>query len=102
MSGSGRPSITDPSHWPRGVLDPLCPSEHVITEPIDRRILWHLENMLAVSATTDYLRDQQWNLKRYLVQTCQHHWHAYEADEHISAFRQCLWCNDTQIEGAAT
>jgi hypothetical protein len=90
--------ITEPSVWPRGVMDPLCPEEHVVTETMDRRILWHLETKLAVSATTDYLRDVQWNLRRYLVQACQHHWHEWEAEGDFPAGRQCLWCDDTHIE----
>jgi hypothetical protein len=93
-----RDSIKDPPTFPRGVMDPLCPSEHVISESTDRRILWHLESQLAVSATTNYLRDMQWNLKRYLVQTCAHHWHSWEDDEVYGAGRQCLWCHSTEMQ----
>jgi hypothetical protein len=89
--------VSSPSYWPRGVLDPLCPDEHIITESLDRRVLWHLENALAVSATTDYLREKASNLRRYLNQTCEHHWHDNQQyDENDPPLRQCLWCNDVE------
>lgn len=94
--GNSRPAISDPSMFPGGVMDPLCPSEHVIAESTDRRILWHTENQLAVSATTDYLRDVQWNLKRYLVQTCRHHWD--DIGDGDQAGRQCMWCFLTEFD----
>lgn len=85
------------SYWPRGVLDPLCADEHVITESLDRRVLWHLENVLAVSATTDYLREKASNLQRYLNGTCEHHWHDNQQyEEGDPPLRQCLWCNDVE------
>mgnify|MGYP000303564488 CR=1 FL=1 len=92
------PEQTDPrtSYWPRGVMDPLCPSEHVISDSMDRRVLWHLENQLAVSATTDYLKDVQRNLRIYLNQTCRHHWHEDVGYEDMPSLRQCLWCNDVE------
>lgn len=83
-------------YWPRGVMDPLCPSGHVISESMDRRVLWHLENQLAVSATTDYLRDARRNLSRYLHTTCQHHWHEDVGYEDQHPQRQCLWCNSVE------
>jgi hypothetical protein len=80
--------------FPRGVCDPLCPQEHAIETTTDHRLLWHLESVLAVSGTTDYLRDVGRDLHRYLNETCQHHWHEYAGDDDIPAHRQCLWCND--------
>lgn len=88
------PDLT--SYWPRGVMDPLCPDEHVIEESMDRRVLWHLENHLAVSATTDYLKAAQRNLTTYLHDTCTHHWHEDVADPEHPPLRQCLWCNEVQ------
>lgn len=77
---------------PRSVTDQLCPQGHIVTEPADRRWLWHLESVLAVSGTTDIHREKQHALQRYLVETCAHHWHDSEADGDIGAHRQCLWC----------
>lgn len=85
------------SYWPRGVLDPLCPHEHVITESLDRRVLWHLENQLAVRANTDELHAMRRNLSAYLHATCAHHWHddvGYEDEPPLR--RQCLWCNSVE------
>lgn len=77
---------------PRSITDPFCPQGHVVTEPADRRWLWHLEGSLAVLATTHLLREQQHALRQYLNSTCLHHWHDSEADGDIAAHRQCLWC----------
>jgi hypothetical protein len=90
---------TVPEGFPRGVVDPLCPDEHVLTESTDRRLLWHLELQLA-GANTERLRDTGSALRRYLHTTCQHHWHDYLTccdppnDGCVPAHRQCLWCHD--------
>lgn len=87
-------------HMPRSVLDPFCPQGHVITESVERRMLWHLEGVLTVRATSDALRSIARNLRDYLDETCVHHWHTYEPDpgndNDIAAHRQCLWCNDVE------
>lgn len=94
------------AYFPRGVLDPLCPDEHIITETTDRRILWNLEMVLSGLAGTA-ARDAVRNLRIYLHQTCAHHWHDYEGDllppeaGGIPAHRQCLWCHDVEWAGAA-
>lgn len=84
-------------HFPRSVLDPFCPSGHVVAESIERRMLWHLEGVLAVSATNDTLRLIARNLRDFLDETCQHHWHEYAPDpaneNDVEAHRQCMWCN---------
>lgn len=77
----------------RGVVDPFCPDEHVITESTDRRLLWHIEGFLAVSGTNDAQRDLGVSLRRYLAVTCEHHWHDWQGDDLYPAHRQCLWCN---------
>lgn len=86
--------MTDLSAFPRGVSDPRCPRGEPIDTTTDHRLLWHLESVLAVSGTNDYLRDAGRALARYLHATCQHHWHDYEGDETVPAHKQCLWCND--------
>lgn len=88
--------VTDPVlAFPRGVSDPSCPDGHVIETTTDHRLLWHLESVLAVSGTTDYLRDAGRAVAKYLHATCQHHYHDYADDPgYAPAHRQCLWCND--------
>lgn len=88
----------------RGVTDPLCPSEHVITTTTDRRLLWSLERTLSGLAG-ETARDTAQALARYLHSTCDHHWHDYltccdppKADC-IEPFRQCLWCNEVEWTG---
>jgi hypothetical protein len=89
---------------PRGVLDLYCAADHVVTTPLDRRMLWHLEGVLAVSATNDRLRQLAQDLRRYLDSTCAHHWHEYEPDQEnpndIPAHRQCMWCSDVEWHNA--
>lgn len=90
-------------HMPRGVLDPQCPRGEPVETPTDRRMLWHVEGILAVCATTDYLRDIARDLSQYLHETCEHHWHEfeYEGESDIPAHRQCLWCNEVEwLDGA--
>lgn len=84
--------------FPRGVADPECPRGHVIETTTDHRLLWHLENTLAVAATNDTLRETARDLRRYLNETCQHHWHEHAAEGEIPARRQCLWCNVVTLE----
>ena len=97
MTESVLPSDRDPATttFPRGVTDPLCPSQHVIETSTDRRLLWHLEGFLAVSGTTEFHRDMGLRLSRYLHETCDHHWHERLGymDEPL---RQCLWCNKAE------
>ena len=63
----------------------------------DRRWLWRLENTLAVDAPLGSRLDQLGrDLRQYLNETCEHHWHAYESDEVVPAHRQCSWCNDVE------
>jgi hypothetical protein len=87
--------------WPRGVTDPLCPDEHVITTSTDRRLLWHLEMVLSGLAG-DRARETGHTLRRYLYDTCDHHWHDYVTcceprnEGCIPPHRQCLWCNDVE------
>jgi hypothetical protein len=80
-------------NWPRGVVDPLDPDGTPIVTPTDRRLLWHIEGVLAVAATNDRLRRLGSNIRQYLNETCEHHWKTYEGDEVIDAHRQCLWCH---------
>ena len=87
---------------PRSVLDLYCASDHVVTTPTDRRMLWHIEGVLAVTATNDRLRQVAQDLRRYLNATCEHHWHEYRAEADIPAHRQCLWCSDVEWLDAAT
>lgn len=79
---------------PRSVTESFCPRDHFITTPTERRMLWHLEGVLTVSATNDTLRGVARNLRAYLTETCEHHWHEYRAEGDIPAHRQCLWCCD--------
>ncbi len=77
---------------PRSVLDPFGPRGEVIITPADRRWLWHVESLLAVAATNDYLRDLGRALTSYLHETCAHHWNDL-LDCADLPIRQCLWCN---------
>lgn len=80
--------------FPRGVGDPWCPRGGRIQTSTDHRLLWHIENVLAVSATNDTLRELQSDLRRYLNTRCDHHWDRYEGDAGIPEHWQCLWCSD--------
>ena len=82
-------------HLPRGVLDPFGPEGEPVDTPTDRRLLWHVLSSLDVLATTDYLRDLATVVRRYLYDTCEHHW-TQGTDYDDQPLRQCLWCNDTQ------
>ena len=96
-------------HFPRGVLDPCGPSGEPIFTSTDRRMLWHLEGWLAVSAPGGG-GDLRLALYRYLCETCEHHWRDYaedvarrpdtgEVDSVIPAHRQCLWCSEVEWAG---
>lgn len=92
---------------PRGVTDPLGPRGEPIATPADRRLLWHIESMLAVRAPAGSdLAALARDLRAYLNETCEHHWLEYaesrwehpdatEADA-IPPHRQCLWCHDVE------
>jgi hypothetical protein len=93
------PGATWRTRMPRGVLDPRCPHGEPVTTPADRRMLWHLEGLIAVAATSDMLRQAAIDLRAYLDETCEHHWHDYEGDDVIPAHRQCLWCDLAEPPG---
>jgi hypothetical protein len=80
----------------RIVLDPLGPHDEVMTTSMDRRWLWRIEGLLAVSATCDAQRQLTADLRAYLGETCEHHWRDYAGDDDIPAHRQCLWCNEVE------
>lgn len=79
--------------FPRGVTDPFCPRGDVIETSTDHRILWHVEMALSGSGDANS-RELGRAIRRYLNAACEHHWHSFEAEEHIPAHDQCLWCND--------
>lgn len=96
-------------HFPRGVLDPYGPSGEPIFTSTDRRLLWHIEGWLSVSAPSGG-GDLRLALYRYLCETCEHHWRDYGASEdrhpdtgevmdRIPAHRQCLWCSKVEWAG---
>lgn len=65
----------------------------------DRRWLWRLEGFLAVNGTNETHRQMAADLQIYLWETCEHHWHVYDGDDHdggIAAHRQCLWCSEVE------
>lgn len=79
----------------RILLDPNDPNGAPLATPLDRRWLWRIEGELAVSATTETLRQLGRDLHQYLAETCEHHWGAsHAAEPDIPAHRQCLWCSD--------
>jgi hypothetical protein len=80
---------------PRSVLDPWDSQGQPVFTPADRRMLWHVEGVLAVAATTDYLRDLVRDLAAYLRETCEHHWIDLPADDCCPAMRMCTWCHET-------
>ena len=84
---------------PRGVLDPYDSQDQPVFTPTDRRLLWHLENALAVAATSDGLRQLAVGLREYLTETCEHHWMHLPADDCCPAMRQCIWCHETTASG---
>lgn len=98
--------------FPRSVLDQYGPDGEPIFTPTDRRLLWHIENTLAIHAPlrNEGLQSLSRTLREYLNATCEHHWRDYEASEslhpdtgevmdRIPAHRQCLWCNDVEWAG---
>jgi hypothetical protein len=97
-------------HFPRGVLDPFGPSGEPVFTPTDRRLLWHIEGVLAVSAANETVHSLRLALYRYLCETCEHHWRESgedvarhpdtgEVQSVIPAHRQCLWCSEIEWAG---
>lgn len=83
--------------FPRGVSDPFCPVGCPIETPTDHRLLWHLEAVLAVDAPTGSRLDHvRRDLRRYLNERCDHHWHFSNDEDDVSAHWQCLWCDDVR------
>lgn len=95
-------------HWttraPASLLRPGGCSNEDCADPTpqDRRWLWRLESFLAINGTTPGHRDMGGDLRQYLNETCEHHWHTYDADAVIPAHRQCAWCSDVVMPGMAT
>ena len=94
--------MTDTWHdrMPASVTDLFNPNDELVTTPTDRRMLWHIESVLAVNAGNDRLRQLGRDLRSYLNETCGHHWSEYRPDptneDDIAAHRQCLWCHDVE------
>lgn len=88
---------------PRSILDLFGPRGELVPTPMDRRWLWRLEGMLAVSGTTDIMRQLGRDLAEYLHETCEHHWLPLSADDCCPAMRHCLWCSEVEDvqDGAA-
>jgi hypothetical protein len=86
--------------WPRGVLDPHCPEGHAIDTSTDRLLLWHIELVVGGGPVGIEQRQLAADLRRYLNDTCEHHWHGYTPDpdneNDVPAHRQCLWCNTVE------
>lgn len=81
---------------PRSVTDLVCLHGHVIEESQDRRILEHVESVLAVNAPMgSRLDDLRRTIKQHLNETCTHHWHDDPTGYGgiVQPYRQCLWCN---------
>lgn len=88
-------------HWitraPAMLQSDVGPRGEVCATPMDRRWLWRLKGALAVSAPMgSYLRDLADDLRQYLNETCEHHWHEHKGDDIIARHRQCLWCADVE------
>jgi len=92
MNGQAPEAPTWRERAGRIVLDPCDPRGEPIETPADRRWLWRIASQLAVSATSDGLRQLADDLHAYLAETCAHHWLPYDGDEYLPAHRQCLWC----------
>lgn len=90
---------TDWRHRAPGMLlrPGLCSHRHLDETDMDRRWLWLLEAALAVEAPTGSdLAQVAYDLKQYLHETCEHHWHGFDADAYLPAHRQCLYCNHVE------
>jgi hypothetical protein len=74
----------------------LCSNGEPDDTSVDRRWLWRLENFLAIHGTNDDQRDMGTDLREYLNESCEHHWHSYSGDPDIPAHRQCLYCHDVE------
>ena len=105
-----RTAIEWREYFPNGVLDPFGPSGEPVFTTTDRRLLWHIEGWLSVSAPGGG-GDLRLALYRYLCETCEHHWqdcgedvarHPDTGEVHsvIPAHRQCLWCSEVEWAAA--
>ncbi len=98
--------MTTDTNWrdraPAMLTDSAGPNGEPCDTPTDRRWLWRLESMLAVSAPSGgVLDDLRKDLRVYLNETCAHHWQEYEAEpNYVGAHRQCRWCNDLEWKQA--
>lgn len=93
------------SHWstraPASVLEyDLCAEGGTDPTSQDRRWLWRLENFIAVYGTNEGQHSMGRDLRQYLHETCEHHWHGFEAEAGIPAGRQCTWCSVVEITGS--
>ena len=80
---------------PGGVFNKYGPDSEEIETPTDFRMLWYLENVLALGPQTEALKDAHSLLLAYLQGNCKHHWRGYGAEEgYFGAHLQCLWGND--------
>lgn len=102
---SGKARIEPGETWReragRIVLDPLDAHGAPVATPVDRRWLWRIEGLLAVSATNETQRQLAADLYAYLAETCEHHLRHYDGDEAIPEHDQCLWCNEVTFAGDA-
>jgi hypothetical protein len=85
----------------RIVLDPNDAHGAPVATPADRRWLWKIEGILAVTATNDTQRQLGADLRYYLAETCEHHMRHYDGDEAYPEHDQCLWCSEVQFTGDA-
>jgi hypothetical protein len=102
---SGKASTESGETWReragRIVLDPLDAHGAPVATPTDRRWLWRIEGLLAVSAANDTQRQLAADLRYYLAETCEHHLRHYDADGEIPEHDQCLWCSEVSFTGEA-
>ncbi len=74
----------------------VCPRDEPDATTMDRRWLWRLESFLSVSGTRPIHQQMASDLRQYLNETCEHHWHDWDAEVGIAAHRQCLYCHDVE------
>jgi len=102
---SGKAGIESGQTWReragRIVLDPLDAHGEPVATPADRRWLWRIEGLLAVSATNDEQRQLAADLYAYLAETCGHHLRHYDGDSEIPEHDQCMWCCEVTFTGDA-
>jgi hypothetical protein len=100
---NAKTSIEDGRTWReragRIVLDPQDAHGTPVATPTDRRWLWRIEGLLAVSATNGTQRQLATDLRYYLAETCEHHLRHYDADGEIPEHDQCLWCSEVSFTG---